>query len=73
MPGANYRDSRPNSVWQKASNVIATATESEKKKAETKNKNPHENIVMDEVLREATIDARIHRYSQSVIARSGRV
>jgi hypothetical protein len=24
-----------------------------KKKAETKNKNPHENIVMDEVLREA--------------------
>jgi hypothetical protein len=40
---------------KKASNTISTATESEKKKAETKNKNPHENIVMDEVLREAIL------------------
>jgi hypothetical protein len=38
---------------KKASNTIAT-TESEKK-AEAKSKNPHENIVMDEVLREAIL------------------
>jgi hypothetical protein len=38
---------------KKAANVIAT-TESEKK-AEAKSRNPHENIVLDEVLREAIL------------------